>query len=124
MPLRPAFACKELARELPQEHDAAILVLVQRYWSFMLEQPQIYRLMHGMDGVTIDRERADSIAWGSFDSAKAVLQSWFVAEGVLTADVDALLETSGLSCMAWLRFISIVLPNSDSSALNTAFSHC
>jgi hypothetical protein len=33
---------RELARELPQEHGAAVLVLVQRYWSFMLEQPQIY----------------------------------------------------------------------------------
>jgi AcrR family transcriptional regulator len=83
---------KELARELPQEHDAAILVLVQRYWSFMLEQPQIYRLMNGVDGVTIDREKVGSIARGSFGAAKAALQAWFVAEGALTADVDALLD--------------------------------
>jgi AcrR family transcriptional regulator len=83
---------RELARELPQEHDAAVLVLVQRYWSFMLEQPQIYRLMNGMDGVTIDRDKVGSIARGSFGAAKAALQAWFVVEGALTADVDALLD--------------------------------
>jgi len=83
---------KELARELPQEHDAAVLVLVQRYWSFMLEQPQIYRLMNGMDGVTIDREKVGSIARGSFGAAKEVLQAWFVAEGALTADADVMLD--------------------------------
>lgn len=83
---------KELARELPQEHDAAILVLVQRYWSFMLEQPQIYRLMNGMDGVTIDREKVGNIARGSFGAAKAAIQAWFVAEGALTVDVDAMLD--------------------------------
>jgi AcrR family transcriptional regulator len=83
---------RELARELPQEHNAAILVLVQRYWSFMLEQPQIYRLMNGMDGVTIDRERVGSIARGSFGTAKDVLQAWFIAEGALTADVGAMLD--------------------------------
>jgi AcrR family transcriptional regulator len=83
---------KELARELPQEHDAAVLVLVQRYWSFMLEQPQIYRLMNGMNGVTIDREKVGSIARDSFGAAKDVLQAWFVAEGVLTADTDAMLD--------------------------------
>src|SRR5579859_516074 len=61
---------RELPRELPHEHDVAILVLVQRYWSFMVEQPQIYRLMNGMDGVPIDREKVGSIARSSFGAAK------------------------------------------------------
>jgi AcrR family transcriptional regulator len=83
---------KELARELPQEHDAAVIVVVQRYWSFMLEQPQLYRLMNGMDGVMIDREKVGSTARGSFGADKDVLQAWFVAEGAFAADVDAMLD--------------------------------
>jgi hypothetical protein len=63
--LSPVLA-RELARDLPQEYDAIVLVLVQRCWSFMLEQPHIYRLMNGMDGVMIDREKVGSTATGSF----------------------------------------------------------
>jgi hypothetical protein len=48
--------------------------------------------MNGMDGVTIDREKVGSIARGSFGAAKAALQAWFVAEGALTAEVDARLD--------------------------------
>jgi hypothetical protein len=64
---------------------------VQRYWSFMLEEPQMYRLMNGMDGVPIDREKVGSLARGSFGAAKAALQAWFVAEGAAIAEVDALM---------------------------------
>jgi hypothetical protein len=48
--------------------------------------------MNGMDGVTIDREKVGSIARGGFGAAKAAVQAWFVAEGALTADVDAMLD--------------------------------
>ena len=29
--------------------------MVERYWSFMLENKHLYRLMNGMDGVPLDR---------------------------------------------------------------------
>jgi len=58
----------------------------------MLEQPQIYRLMNGMDGVTIDRDKVGSIARASFGAAKAALQACFVVEGASPLDADALLD--------------------------------
>src|SRR5215472_8008434 len=39
---------KDLARDLPAEARAAILSMVERYRSFMLENKQLYRLMNGM----------------------------------------------------------------------------
>jgi AcrR family transcriptional regulator len=39
---------KDLAKELPEAPDAAVLLMVERYWSFMLKNKQIYRLMNGM----------------------------------------------------------------------------
>jgi hypothetical protein len=58
----------------------------------MLEQPQIYRLMNGMDGVMIDRAKVGNVARGGFGAARDVFQAWFAAEGASTADVDAMLD--------------------------------
>jgi AcrR family transcriptional regulator len=83
---------KELARELPKAPDAAILRMVERYWSFMLENKQIYRLMNGMDGVPIDRERVGRIAQGSFEAAKAVVQAWLIEEDAEAGGIDILMD--------------------------------
>lgn len=69
---------KEFARDLPKASDAAVLLMVERYWSFMLKNKQIYRLMNGMDGVPIDREEVGSIAQRSFEAAKAVIRDWLI----------------------------------------------
>jgi AcrR family transcriptional regulator len=45
-----------LTENLPKNRHAAILLMVEQYWTFMLENPQLYRLINGMDGVAIDRE--------------------------------------------------------------------
>jgi AcrR family transcriptional regulator len=47
---------KELTADLPLDHVAAVVKMAERYWTFMLEHKQLYRLANGMDGVPIDRE--------------------------------------------------------------------
>jgi AcrR family transcriptional regulator len=44
-----------LAEKLPSGHGAAPLAMIERYWTFVLEHTQLYRLMNGMDGVPIDK---------------------------------------------------------------------
>ena len=44
-----------LTEELPSDHWAAVASMVERYWTFMLEHTQLYRLLNGMDGVPIDK---------------------------------------------------------------------
>jgi len=67
---------KALASDLPAVAHAAILSMVERYWSFMLENKQLYRLMNGMDGVPIDREKVTTIAEHNFETATAIVQAW------------------------------------------------
>jgi AcrR family transcriptional regulator len=67
---------REMLRDLPADPYRALLSMVERYWSFMLETTQLYRLMNGMDGVLIDRDRVTAAAQGSFEAAMAVLQAW------------------------------------------------
>jgi AcrR family transcriptional regulator len=44
-----------LTEGLPCDRRAAALGMVERYWTFMLEHTQLYRLVNGMDGVPIDQ---------------------------------------------------------------------
>jgi AcrR family transcriptional regulator len=44
-----------LAEKLPTDHRAAVVSMVERYWTFMLEHTQLYRLVNGMDGVPINK---------------------------------------------------------------------
>ena len=44
-----------LTDKLPSDHRAAVVNMVERYWTFMLEHAQLYRLVNGMDGVPIDK---------------------------------------------------------------------
>lgn len=43
-----------LTEKLPSDPQAAAVSMVERYWTFMMEHTQLYRLMNGMDGVPID----------------------------------------------------------------------
>jgi len=45
----------KLTENLPAPGACAVLAMVERYWTFMLDNKQLYRLMNGMDGVPIDR---------------------------------------------------------------------
>lgn len=70
---------REMLRDLPADPYPALLSMVERYWSFMVENTQLYRLMNGMDGVLIDRDRVTAAAQESFEAATAVLQAWLTA---------------------------------------------
>ena len=45
----------KLAEKLPSDHRGAVVSMAERYWTFMLEHSQLYRLVNGMDGVAIDK---------------------------------------------------------------------
>jgi AcrR family transcriptional regulator len=47
---------KRLTEKLPEDSHAALLTMVEWYWTFMLRHTQLYRLANGMDGVPIDKK--------------------------------------------------------------------
>ncbi len=42
-------------RTAPFDHRAAVVSIVEWYWTFMLDHAQLYRLVNGVDGVPIDK---------------------------------------------------------------------
>jgi len=67
---------QELLRDLPADPYRALLSMVERYWCFMVDNRQLYRLMNGMDGVRIDYDRVRSVAERKFEVAIAKVQAW------------------------------------------------
>ena len=47
---------RKLTEDLPEDSDAALPAMAERYWQFMLEHTQLYRLMNGMDGAPLDKD--------------------------------------------------------------------
>ena len=45
-----------LTEKLPSDRRAAAVSMAERYWAFVLDHTQLYRLMNGMDGVPIDKK--------------------------------------------------------------------
>jgi len=83
---------KELLRDRPADPYRALLSMVERYWSFMLENKQLYRLMNGMDGVLIDRDRVTAVALRSFEAATATVQAWLITACGSDSGAELLLE--------------------------------
>lgn len=83
---------QELGRDLPKDSDAAILTMVERYWTFMLKNTQIYRLMNGMDGVSLDKEMVNRSAQGIYKVTAVVVQHWLDTEDAGTTTVDGLVD--------------------------------
>src|SRR5215469_4837200 len=73
-----AALAEAILTDLPAVPFSAILAMVERYWSFMLENKQLYRLMNGMDGAVIERERVTALAQRTFEPATAIVQAWLL----------------------------------------------
>ena len=52
----------KLTVNLPKANERRLEAMINRYWRFMLENTQLYRLMNGMDGMLIDNEAVRSYA--------------------------------------------------------------
>jgi AcrR family transcriptional regulator len=83
---------REILRDLPSDPFRAVLSMVERYWSFMLENKQPYRLMNAMDGVAIESDRVTAVAQRSFEAATALVQAWLIAACGCYSGADLLIE--------------------------------
>jgi AcrR family transcriptional regulator len=97
-----------LTASLPSDPQAAVVSMVERYWNFMLEHTQLYRLVNGMDGVPIDKaavgQSAQSLCKVVAEGVRPLLgESAVEADGRILADeLWALLH--GMSALYMDRF--------------------
>ena len=84
---------RELLREVDPGGEAAILVLAERYWNYMLEQTRMYRLMNGMDDAPVDGSVLAQAAQHICEATGKAVQLWFAAQGSESAKVYELADT-------------------------------
>ena len=84
---------KELHRELSREVDTGpetvIILLADRYWNYMVEQTQMYRLMNGMDGVPVDGVVLGAAARGVCEITERAVGLWLAAQTIQPGIVNA-----------------------------------
>lgn len=86
-----AMLKSRLTEDLPADHQAAALLMVERYWNFMLEHTQLYRLINGMDGVPIDRDAIGRSAQHLCRMIAATVQP-LIGKGATSADAQTLAD--------------------------------
>jgi len=112
---------KELTADLPADPATALAKMAERYWAFMLEHKQLYRLANGMDGVPIDRDvvgkSAQSLCTVIADIVQPLLGDKATeAEAHLLADeLWALLH--GMASLHLDRFAPFDLPRITNAAM-------
>jgi AcrR family transcriptional regulator len=79
---------KDLTEKLPADSQAALLTMAERYWRFMLEHKQLYRLMNGMDGVPIDN---NTVGTSSQSLCKVIAGAVRPLAGKSATQADALM---------------------------------
>lgn len=82
----------ELRKEVETAPQTAILVLADRYWNYMLEHSQMYRLMNGMDGVPVDGSVLGAAAREICEATGEAINQWLAAHAVVAAPTDELTD--------------------------------
>jgi AcrR family transcriptional regulator len=81
----------QLTERLPADRQAALVTMAERYWTFMLEHAQLYRLVNGMDGVPVDKsavgQAAQSLCKVVAEAVRPVM-----AEGASESELQALAD--------------------------------
>lgn len=80
-----------LVQRLPTEPLDAILLMAEHYWTFMLQNKQMYRLMNGMDGIAIDNDATRNAAQRLCTQIGKVIQR-YAGKRLRKREVDALTD--------------------------------
>ena len=80
---------RELRKPVNTGAETAILVLADRYWNYMQKQSQMYRLMNGMDGVSVDGKVLSTAARGICEVTERSIEQWLAAQNASFTVVNA-----------------------------------
>lgn len=86
-------------RSVPEKGDAAehLIAVAQSYWDFAISHPELYQVMHGLDGVPFGTAETPQEAKDCFVALRDAVRATFPGDSALGRDlfdeVDTLLAT-------------------------------
>lgn len=76
------------ARESSQDHEERLLRMAEAYWDFALRYPELYQVMHGLNGVFLDCNVKPLAVHEVLDTTIEALNEWSQSRGIDLPDVE------------------------------------
>lgn len=90
---RKLLAALQAAIDASTDPEAQLILMVDGYWHFATHYPELYQVMHGLDGITFDCLDFPSEAEQTFMLARGALEAWMRVSGAHIVDLDDAVDT-------------------------------
>jgi AcrR family transcriptional regulator len=80
------------ARSSCEDHEERIIGMAEAYWEFAMRNPELYQVMHGMNGVPLDCGEKPIVVQDAFDTTVAALNDWSQTQGIDLPEVEDAVE--------------------------------
>jgi AcrR family transcriptional regulator len=76
------------ARESSQDHEEQLLRMAEAYWDFALRYPELYQVMHGLNGVSLDCNEKPLAVHEVLDTTIEALNEWSQSRSIDLPEVE------------------------------------
>lgn len=76
------------ARCSSEDHEERIISMAEAYWEFAMCNPELYQVMHGLNGVPLDCREKPRVVHEAFDTTVEALNEWSQCRGIDLPDVE------------------------------------
>jgi len=98
-----AFSLKS-ARSSAKDLEDRLISMAEAYWEFAMRHPELYQVMHGLNGVPLDCTEKPKFAHEAFEITVEALNEWSQSRDISIPDVEDAVEIfraflHGLVCL-------------------------
>lgn len=76
------------ARGSSEDHEERLMNMAEAYWEFAMRNPELYQVMHGLNGVPLDCRENRVAPHTSFDTTVEALKEWSQSRGCDLPEVE------------------------------------
>lgn len=70
------------ARSSSEDHEERVINMAEAYWEFARHNPELYQVMHGLNGVLLDCSGTPLVVHEVFDTTVEALKDWSQSRGI------------------------------------------
>lgn len=82
----------KVARSSCEDYEERLIGMAEAYWEFAMHNPELYQVMHGLNGVPLDCGGKPIVVQDAFDTTVAALNDWSRTQGIDLMDVKDAVE--------------------------------
>lgn len=75
------------ARSSSEDHEERLISMAEAYWEFAMRHPELYQVMHGLNGIPLDYSEKPRVVHEAFDTTVEALNEWAQSRGIILPEV-------------------------------------